>query len=42
MRASQVNVGVGLNAIPVEQMVAYTAKSVKFDFADVKLLVIHF
>ena len=42
MRASQVNVGIGLDAFTVEEMMPDTAESVKFDFADVKLLITHF
>ena len=39
MRASQVNVRIGLNTFTVEQMVAYTAESVEFDLAEMKLLI---
>ena len=41
MRASQVNVGVGFDALTVDKMMPNASKSVEFNFAGMKLLIAH-
>ena len=41
MRASQVNVGIGFDAVTVEKMMTNASKPVEFNFAGMKLLIAH-
>ena len=41
MRASQVNIGIGFDAITVDKMMPNASKPVEFNFAGMKLLVAH-
>ena len=41
MRASQVNVGIGFDAVTVEKMMTNASKPVEFNFAGMELLIAH-